>query len=129
MKGNLIGPAFTLRYIPAREDIDSYGVKPDLNTLQREAVDSVPEGHVLVMDCCGDPRAASAGDVYVTTVRHRALVSGGAPGAPIFPKAPSGGRGCAHGREHPVDLASLAVRQSLSLAISRLRKLGFPARP
>lgn len=70
-EGNLIGPAFTLRYIPAREDIDSYGVKPDPNTLQREAVDSVPEGHVLVMDCRGDPRAASAGDVYVTRLQVR----------------------------------------------------------
>lgn len=66
---NLVGPAFTLRYIPAREDLDSYGVKPDPNTLQREAVDGVPPGHVLVMDCRGDARAASAGDVYVTRLK------------------------------------------------------------
>jgi regulator of RNase E activity RraA len=68
---NMVGPAFTLRYIPAREDRDSYGVKPDPNELQREAIDSVPEGHVLVMDCRGDARAASAGDVYMTRLQVR----------------------------------------------------------
>ena len=65
----MIGPAFTLRYIPAREDLDSYGVKPDPNQLQREAVDSVPAGAVMVMDCRGDTRAASAGDVYITRLQ------------------------------------------------------------
>lgn len=66
---NLVGPAFTLRYIPAREDLDSYGVKPDPNTLQRQAVDNVPPGHVLVMDCRREARAASAGDVYITRLK------------------------------------------------------------
>ena len=70
---NMIGPAFTLRYIPAREDIDSYGVKPDPNLLQREAIDSVPEGHVIVMDCRRDARAASAGDVYATRLKVRGV--------------------------------------------------------
>jgi len=70
-RANLIGPAFTLRYIPAREDVDSYGVKPDPNQLQREAIDNVPEGHVIVMDCRRDGRAASAGDVYMTRLRVR----------------------------------------------------------
>jgi regulator of RNase E activity RraA len=69
LEQNLVGVAFTLRYIPAREDIDSYGVQPDPNTLQRQAVDTVPEGHVLVMDCRGEVRAASAGDVYVTRLK------------------------------------------------------------
>lgn len=65
-RSNMVGAAFTLRYIPAREDLDSYGAVPDPNALQREVMDSIPEGHVLVMDCRRDPRAASAGDVYVT---------------------------------------------------------------
>jgi regulator of RNase E activity RraA len=102
--GNLVGPAFTLRYIPAREDRDSYGVKPDPNGLQREAIEAVPAGHVLVMDCRCDPRAASAGDVYVTRLQVRGvagLVSDGGirdagpisrMGFPVFcagPSAPS----------------------------------------
>ena len=65
----MIGPSYTLRYIPAREDVDAYGAHPDPNTLQREAVDAVPAGHVLVMDCRRDARAASAGDVYVTRLQ------------------------------------------------------------
>ena len=66
---NMVGPAFTLRYIPAREDLDSYGVVPDPNALQREAMDNVPEGYVLVMDCRRDAQAASAGDIYVTRLQ------------------------------------------------------------
>jgi regulator of RNase E activity RraA len=68
---NMVEPAFTLRYIPAREDLDSFGVRPDPNALQRKAIEAVPAGHVLVMDCRGDPRAASAGDVYLTRLQVR----------------------------------------------------------
>jgi regulator of RNase E activity RraA len=70
---NLVGPAFTLRYIPAREDIDSFGIKPDPNALQREAIEAVPAGYVLVMDCRQDARAASAGDMYLTRLRVRGV--------------------------------------------------------
>jgi regulator of RNase E activity RraA len=71
--GHLIGPAFTLRYVPAREDLDSYGAKPDPNARQREAIEAAPAGHVLVMDCRGDSRAASAGDVYITRLKVRGV--------------------------------------------------------
>lgn len=70
---NMVGPAFTLRYVPAREDLDSYDAKRDPNALQREAIEAVPPGHVLVMDCRGDTRAASAGDVYVTRLKVRGV--------------------------------------------------------
>ena len=70
---NLVGPAFTLRYVPAREDLDSYGISPDPNTLQREAIEAVPPGHVLVMDCREQARAASAGDIYVTRLQARGV--------------------------------------------------------
>ena len=70
---NMVGPAFTLRYIPAREDMDSYGVHPDPNNLQRDAIDNVPTGYVLVIDCRRDARAASAGDVYVTRLQTRGV--------------------------------------------------------
>lgn len=71
--GNLVGPAFTLRYIPAREDLDSYGAQPDPNEFQREALEAVPPGHVLVMDCRAEARAASAGDVYATRLHVRGV--------------------------------------------------------
>src|SRR6266702_1726126 len=73
LSGNMVGPALTLRYVPAREDLDSFGAKPDPNALQREAIETVPAGYVLVMDCRGDPRAASAGDVYLTRLHVRGV--------------------------------------------------------
>jgi regulator of RNase E activity RraA len=38
----MVGPAYTLRYIPAREDLDGFGAKPDANVTQREAFESTP---------------------------------------------------------------------------------------
>src|SRR5438552_909841 len=52
----MAGPAFTLRYIPAREDIDTLDVYQDYDHPQRKAIESVPPGHVLVMDCRGQGR-------------------------------------------------------------------------
>ncbi|TJV36595.1 MAG: ribonuclease activity regulator RraA, partial [Mesorhizobium sp.] len=45
---NMVGPAFTLRYIPAREDRNQLTEfrKPDHP--QRVAVETCPAGHVLV---------------------------------------------------------------------------------
>lgn len=67
----MAGPAFTLRYIPAREDIDTLDVFKDYDHPQRKAIESVPEGHVLVMDCRGQTRAASAGGILLTRLLAR----------------------------------------------------------
>jgi regulator of RNase E activity RraA len=67
----LVGPAFTLRYIPAREDIDVLAVFKDYDHPQRKAIESVPPGHVLVMDCRGQTRAASAGNILATRLQVR----------------------------------------------------------
>src|SRR4051812_11614408 len=73
-KLRMAGPAFTLRYIPAREDVDTLDVYQDYDHPQRKAIESVPPGHVLVMDCRGQGRAASAGGILAT----RLLVRGAA---------------------------------------------------
>ncbi|WP_037409235.1 ribonuclease activity regulator RraA [Candidatus Solirubrobacter pratensis] len=65
----LVGPAFTLRYIPAREDIDVLEVFKDYDHPQRKAIESVPPGHVLVMDCRNQGRAASAGNILATRLQ------------------------------------------------------------
>jgi len=73
-------PAFTLRYIPAREDLDVLEVFEDYDHPQRLAVESVPPGHALIMDCRGVSRAASAGDILITRLVRRgaaAVVSDG----------------------------------------------------
>ena len=67
----MVGEAFTLRYIPAREDIDVLEVFRDYDHPQRKAIESVPPGHVLVMDCRGQGRAASAGNILATRLQVR----------------------------------------------------------
>ena len=77
----MAGPAFTLRYIPAREDIDTLDVYKDYDHPQRKAIETVPPGHVLVMDCRGQGRAASAGGILLTRLEVRGaagLVTDGA---------------------------------------------------
>ena len=68
---NLVGEAFTLRYIPAREDLDHVGVFEDPEHPQRKAIEVVPPGQVLVMDCRRDTRAASGGSILLTRLQVR----------------------------------------------------------
>ena len=56
----LVGEAFTLRYMPAREDLNRLEVFRDRSHPQRKAVEDCPVGAVLVMDSRKDARAASA---------------------------------------------------------------------
>jgi regulator of RNase E activity RraA len=69
----MIGPAFTLRYIPAREDLDAYGSGGDPRNLQRKAIEIVPEGHVFVVDCRGDPYVAGIGAILTRRLRERGV--------------------------------------------------------
>ena len=71
--GNLVGPAFTLRNIPAREDLDHVGVFADPEHPQRKAIETIPPGHVLVIDCRGDTRAASGGQILATRLQQRGI--------------------------------------------------------
>jgi regulator of RNase E activity RraA len=78
--GNLVGPAYTMRNIPAREDLDQLGAFDDPNHPQRRAIESVPPGHVLVLDCRGEKRVASGGQILTTRLKVRGaagLVSDG----------------------------------------------------
>ena len=69
--GTMVGEAFTLRYIPAREDLDRVDVFRDPGHPQRRAVEECREGAVLVIDSRKDPRAASAGGILVTRLMKR----------------------------------------------------------
>lgn len=70
-QSRMVGPAFTLRYIPAREDIDVVEAFRDPSHPQRVAVDTVPADHVLVMDCRCDATAASLGSILFTRLEVR----------------------------------------------------------
>ena len=67
----MLGLAFTVRYIPAREDLNSIDVFRDPNHPQRLAVEECPKGYVMVFDSRKDPRAASAGSILVTRMMLR----------------------------------------------------------
>ncbi|MBU2937565.1 MULTISPECIES: ribonuclease activity regulator RraA [Pacificibacter] len=67
----MVGQAFTLRYIPAREDRNPITVFRERDHKQRVAVETCPEGHVLVMDARKDSRAATAGSILVTRLAKR----------------------------------------------------------
>jgi regulator of RNase E activity RraA len=69
----LVGEAFTLRYIPAREDLNPITVFRDRSHPQRKAVEDCPPGAVLVMDSRKDARAASAGSILVTRLMQRGV--------------------------------------------------------
>lgn len=69
----LVGEAFTLRYMPAREDLNELAVFRDRAHPQRKAVEDCPPGAVLVMDSRKDARAASAGSILVTRLMQRGV--------------------------------------------------------
>ncbi|MEQ5778504.1 ribonuclease activity regulator RraA [Thalassospira sp. NFXS8] len=68
---NMVGPAFTLRYMPAREDRNQIDVFRNPEHPQRVAIETCPVGHVLVMDSRKQANAASAGDILLTRLMKR----------------------------------------------------------
>ena len=67
----MVGSAFTLRYIPAREDLDHVDVFENLGNLQRTAVEECPAGSVFMIDAREDASAASAGSIILTRLMKR----------------------------------------------------------
>ena len=70
---NMVGPAYTLRYMPAREDLNPITVFNDRAHPQRKAVEECPSGAVFVIDSRKDARAASAGGILVTRLMKRGV--------------------------------------------------------
>jgi regulator of RNase E activity RraA len=71
--GPMVGEAFTLRTIPAREDLNPITVFQDRAHPQRKAVEECPPGAVLVVDSRKDARAASAGAILVSRLMKRGV--------------------------------------------------------
>ena len=69
----MVGEAYTLRYIPARENLNRLEVFRDPDHPQRRAVEECPPGAVLVIDSRKDPRAASAGSILITRLMRRGV--------------------------------------------------------
>lgn len=109
----IVGPAFTLRYIPAREDITIPQYTSDPKTPQRRTVEIAPPGSVVVMDCRREVWAAGLGGILSRRMQRRGVegvvLDGGlrdfeeveASGFPVFccgPAAPPN-----NVLHHPVD--------------------------
>ncbi len=69
----MVGEAFTLRYMPAREDLNPMTVFQNPAHPQRKAVEECPPGAVLVIDSRKDARAASAGSILVARLMMRGV--------------------------------------------------------
>jgi regulator of RNase E activity RraA len=70
---NMVGEAYTLRYMPAREDLNTIEVFKNREHPQRKAVEECPPGAVFVIDSRKDPRAASAGGILVSRLMKRGV--------------------------------------------------------
>ena len=68
---NMVGEAYTLRTMPAREDLNTIEVFKNRDHPQRKAVEECPPGAVFVIDSRKDARAASAGGILVTRLMKR----------------------------------------------------------
>src|SRR3954451_10489287 len=87
-----VGEAFTMRFIPMREDVDTLDPYRSGNTLQWEALESVPPGHVLVFASSGNAIAASGGDMLMTRAWKRGaaavMTDGGLRDGHVLAKLP-----------------------------------------
>jgi regulator of RNase E activity RraA len=70
---NMVGEAYTLRYIPAREDLNPITVFQNRDHPQRVAVEQCPPGAVMMIDSRKNARAASAGAILVTRLMVRGV--------------------------------------------------------
>jgi regulator of RNase E activity RraA len=68
---SMVGEAYTLRYMPAREDLNPITVFRDRSHMQRRAIEECPPGAVLIIDSRRNPRAASAGGILITRLMMR----------------------------------------------------------
>ena len=82
--GAFAGEAFTLRFIPSREDKDwDLGdlKKRGEDNIQWEAVEAIGADQVLVIDSRNDPRAASAGNMLMTRMMRKGVAAAITDGA------------------------------------------------
>lgn len=70
---SMVGEAYTVRYIPAREDLNTLDAFKDPAHPQRRAIEDCPPGAVLVFDSRKDARAASAGGILVGRLKARGV--------------------------------------------------------
>jgi regulator of RNase E activity RraA len=110
----MVGIAFTLRYMPAREDLNKLEVFRDRNHPQRVAVEQCPPGAVMMIDSRKDARAASAGSILISRLMVRGcagvVTDGGFRDTPELKKLPFP---CYHNR--PAAPTNLTLHQAIEI--------------
>jgi regulator of RNase E activity RraA len=69
----MVGEAYTLRMIPAREDLDHPNMFSDRAYPQRRAIEECPPGAVLAIDCRKDTRGGCLGDILIARLMERGV--------------------------------------------------------
>ncbi len=69
----VFGPAYTLRYIPMREDLATGAAMANPDNPQRKAIEVMPAGHVLVADTHGLDVSGTLGDILVARLKVRGV--------------------------------------------------------
>ena len=70
----VVGPAFTVRFVPAREDLatpESYAKAGSF----RDAIEACPAGSIMVIDGCGTQEAATLGDILIARLKVNGVVA------------------------------------------------------
>jgi regulator of RNase E activity RraA len=67
----MVGQAVTLRYIPARDDLEPTGDYDNQTNKQRLAIETVGPGDVLVIDARGETGAAVLGNILAARIKAR----------------------------------------------------------
>jgi regulator of RNase E activity RraA len=73
-QGRLVGPAFTLRFVPAREDLAT-PASWSSPTSTRGAIEAMPEGVIAVVDAMGVQDAGIFGDILSARMHKRGVTA------------------------------------------------------
>jgi regulator of RNase E activity RraA len=68
---SMVGPAFTLRFVPARDDVGGISSYGGASNVHQRAFEECPPGGVLVMDTRGETRGCSCGDLLIGRLKAR----------------------------------------------------------
>ncbi|TKT69878.1 hypothetical protein [Aquamicrobium sp. LC103] len=124
-KRQMVGEASTLRLVPYREDLGNIFSRDNRSDLQRVTVETMPPGHVLVIDSRGDAGAASCGEILmlrmmvrgvegvVTDGGFRDSPSIGALDIPTFHQAPAAPPIMV--RHHPIEVGGVIACGGLTV--------------
>lgn len=67
----MAGEAYTVRFVPAREDVGGISSYGGVENIHQQAFERCPPGAVLVMDTRGETRGCSCGDLLIGRLKAR----------------------------------------------------------